>query len=178
MMEWSRIYSNSFGYLRLPEVDLLKNVARRVKAVTPVMVNIGIGAATSLACLLEARPGAEIVAVDIDPHVGHSQLEQMGVRHLVRRITGDSKVVGKHWEKPIDLLFIDGDHSTEGVRGDIEIWTPHLAESGVVLLHDYDGVFWPDVKTAVDTLLAGWYQVGLAETLIALSRFDTHWLEI
>jgi len=37
---------------------------------------------------------------------------------------------------PIDFLFIDGDHSFEGIRGDWETWSPLISKGGVVALHD------------------------------------------
>jgi predicted O-methyltransferase YrrM len=36
----------------------------------------------------------------------------------------------------IDFLFIDGDHSYEGLRGDWEAWSPLIAPGGCVALHD------------------------------------------
>ena len=36
----------------------------------------------------------------------------------------------------IDFLFIDGDHSYEGIRADWEGWSSFVAPEGVVCLHD------------------------------------------
>jgi hypothetical protein len=38
----------------------------------------------------------------------------------------------------IDVLFIDGDHSYEGVKLDFELYSKLLAPKGVVILHDSD----------------------------------------
>jgi hypothetical protein len=38
----------------------------------------------------------------------------------------------------IDLLFIDGDHSYEGVKKDFDLYTKLLSDSGLVILHDTD----------------------------------------
>ena len=40
------------------------------------------------------------------------------------------------WNKPIDLLFIDGDHTYEGVKGDFEAFRPWLHQFSVVVFHD------------------------------------------
>lgn len=40
------------------------------------------------------------------------------------------------WKAPIDLLFIDGDHSYPTVRADFDQWVPHVRPGGVILLHD------------------------------------------
>jgi predicted O-methyltransferase YrrM len=37
----------------------------------------------------------------------------------------------------VDFLFIDGDHSFEGVSNDIHAWFPRLAPGAVVVFHDY-----------------------------------------
>jgi predicted O-methyltransferase YrrM len=39
-------------------------------------------------------------------------------------------------ERPIDFLFIDGDHSYEGLKGDWQAWSPLIAIGGIVALHD------------------------------------------
>jgi hypothetical protein len=39
--------------------------------------------------------------------------------------------------EPIDLLFVDGDHSYEGVSGDLRSWLPKLNPNAWLLLHDY-----------------------------------------
>jgi len=38
----------------------------------------------------------------------------------------------------LDLVFIDGDHSYEGVRLDIDLWLPKVREGGVISGHDYN----------------------------------------
>jgi MMP 1-O-methyltransferase len=37
---------------------------------------------------------------------------------------------------PVELLFIDGDHSYDGVRRDAELWLPRLMDGGTVMFHD------------------------------------------
>ena len=46
------------------------------------------------------------------------------------KIEGDSKVIS--WDRPIDFLFIDGDHSYEGVAHDVAKYTPFI-RGGVCL---------------------------------------------
>lgn len=38
--------------------------------------------------------------------------------------------------EPIDFLFIDGDHSYEGVKTDWNLWTPLISVGGIIALHD------------------------------------------
>ena len=53
-------------------------------------------------------------------------------------IHGDSQMVAKLWDKPISLLFIDGDHSYEGVKKDTLSWEPFVKKGGTILFHDTD----------------------------------------
>lgn len=42
----------------------------------------------------------------------------------------------KDWKGAIDLLFIDGDHSEDGVKRDWEDWSKFVVRGGVVIFHD------------------------------------------
>lgn len=48
-------------------------------------------------------------------------------------------------ELPVDMVFIDGDHSYEGVRGDWEAWRLNVRPGGIVALHDSVNCRMPDV---------------------------------
>lgn len=39
-------------------------------------------------------------------------------------------------ERPIDFLFIDGDHTYAGVRRDFEVYSRRVAEGGLIAFHD------------------------------------------
>ena len=48
-----------------------------------------------------------------------------------------SQDAGRSWiGGPIDLVFIDGDHSPEGCREDWEVWHGHVGPRGAVAFHD------------------------------------------
>lgn len=51
-------------------------------------------------------------------------------------IKATSQEVAPTWTKPIDILFIDGDHSYEGVRHDFEAFRPWLTPEALVAFHD------------------------------------------
>lgn len=40
------------------------------------------------------------------------------------------------WDKPLRLLWIDGDHTYAGTKSDLEGFAPHLADKGIVAFHD------------------------------------------
>jgi predicted O-methyltransferase YrrM len=52
----------------------------------------------------------------------------------VMRMT--SAEAAARWSKPIDLLFIDGDHTFEGVQHDFNAFQPWLTNKALVVFHD------------------------------------------
>lgn len=50
----------------------------------------------------------------------------------------------------LDLVFIDGNHSYEYVRRDIDLWYPKVRTGGMISGHDYDPVVFPQVVRAVN----------------------------
>jgi cephalosporin hydroxylase len=59
--------------------------------------------------------------------------------------------------KAVDFLFIDGDHSYEGVKRDYELWLPLVRSGGLVAFHDVGpevpevARFWGELKQTVAT---------------------------
>lgn len=45
---------------------------------------------------------------------------------------------GKIFNEKIDFVFIDGDHSYEGVKQDVDLWLPRLKSGGIIALHDIE----------------------------------------
>jgi predicted O-methyltransferase YrrM len=164
------------GYLTRKEVDLLKQLASSLCKQSPVFVNIGAGAGTSGLALAEACPGADLYTVDIRPGgpLGGLESERNAFAGtglvLPTQILGDSKLVGLEWRIPIDLLFVDGDHSDTGVAGDIDAWLPHVRAGGIVAFHDYGSEKWPHVKAVVDVKMVNATVIANAGRVIAFSK--------
>jgi predicted O-methyltransferase YrrM len=192
---------DAFGFLYVDELPFLQRLAAQCPP-HPVFVNIGAGAGTSALTLVEARADALLFTVDIQfegsPH-GSLEGEQNAFRNagligLLNRVWfqvhGDSKLVGQHWltsewdfppperRFPLDLVFIDGDHSYEGCAGDIRVWTPLIRPNGILVIHDYDNhrkqaAVWPGVNDAVEQLCLEHpeqYQlIGQVDTMIAFT---------
>lgn len=53
-------------------------------------------------------------------------------------------------EQPADLLFLDGDHSLEGLRRDWVLYRPLVRSGGVVVFHDLNSLAWPSVAQVWD----------------------------
>lgn len=136
-----------------------------------VIVEIGaeFGMSASIFCL-GARPGVQIFSIDLFPRdvlkVHRDNLREAGLAGRSLQLMGDSRVIGKNWtgwhssnSSNIDLLFVDGDHSTEGVRQDIAKWTPHVALNGYIVFHDANAnrpEAHPDVHKDVDKAIDEW----------------------
>jgi predicted O-methyltransferase YrrM len=71
----------------------------------------------------------------------------------------------------LDLVYVDGSHSAEGVVRDVNAWKDKLRIGGVMAFHDY-GRRKHKVTAAVrDSMKAlGWKSVGRAGTLIAFEK--------
>jgi len=181
---------DAYHYLVDGEVEFLQELASSLSA-DPVVVNIGAGVGTSCLTFLEARWDINVVTVDNqaeEPPVdsGSSlRKEEAAVREAgmwcqrYDQVHGDSKEIGKTWPDPVDMVFVDGDHSYGGCRGDIEAWAPHVRTGGVIAIHDYDALhrgdntwYAPIVRAVDDTLSANplWQEIGRATTTIAFRR--------
>lgn len=57
----------------------------------------------------------------------------------------------RSWDRNADIIFIDGDHTSEGVTRDLEFWTDHLKPHGRLLGHDWDDA---RVRDAVQAFVA------------------------
>lgn len=76
------------------------------------------------------------------------------------------------WEKPIDVLHIDGDHEYEAVRADIGKYVPFLGDGGIVIFDDYDAAH-PGVRQAVHELLLSDKDLHAAAVHCAGSAFGS-----
>lgn len=53
-------------------------------------------------------------------------------------LRGTSREIASVFEKKIDFLFIDADHSYEGIKEDVELWFPKLRTGALVVFHDVE----------------------------------------
>jgi len=82
-----------------------------------------------------------------------------GDSHDSRTLERVKKILGG---EELDFLFIDGDHTYEGVRRDFEMYSPLVRRGGVVAFHDVvpgspeyvGGVprFWNEIKSKYNYL--------------------------
>lgn len=137
------------------DMALLKEEIEKLKE-GDIYLEVGVDEGRSFTTAAHYAPeGVWVVGVDyIDPPARNKYMNpptgeggwnptgtgliSIGAPHIY--IHGDSQMVAKLWSKPISLLFIDGDHSYEGVKKDTESWLPHMKKGGTILYHDIDYV--------------------------------------
>ena len=93
-----------------------------------------------------------VVAVDpftspssTDPAIGaqrstfddfQANVHRAGLADVVEPHRMFSRELAATWSRPLRLLWIDGDHTYEGATEDIRLFRPHLAEGGILAMHD------------------------------------------
>ena len=63
-------------------------------------------------------------------------LDRLKLRDFVEIVRANSEDAARDWSRPIDLIFIDGDHSYEGVKRDWQLFSPFVRQFGGVIFHD------------------------------------------
>ena len=64
-------------------------------------------------------------------------IRKYGLEGKIELIQGFSFFVARDFHQPLDFIFIDGDHSFEGVLEDYFDWSGMLKVGGVIAFHDY-----------------------------------------
>lgn len=126
------------------ETEILLRCARDAR----VIVEIGTYEAATTVRLALAAPEAHVYTVDpyfrtkfrIDyrlhiatKHIARSRADNIT---LIRKTSEDAS---KGWSLPIDLCFIDGLHTREGIGTDLNCWLPHMKRGSVICFHDVIG---------------------------------------
>src|SRR3990167_7479628 len=104
----------------VPEIEKLKS--------GQVYLEVGVDKGKSLSVAkMVAKEGVEIWGVDlrVNPRVKGTNF-----------LRGNSQELAEKFKKKIDVIFIDGDHTYEGCKADIDSWYPHMSKKGVMLFHD------------------------------------------
>ncbi|MGB2713341.1 MAG: class I SAM-dependent methyltransferase [Vicinamibacterales bacterium] len=139
--------------LRSPETQTTEReraaLARRAAGCSR-LVEIGVWHGVTTSVLRRAMASTGVLwAVDPFPPGRLSfSLQQPIARSEVRRVqngvvrwvreTGEqaASTYRQAGEPPVDLVFIDGDHSYEGLVSDWRAWSPLVRAGGVICLHD------------------------------------------
>ncbi|WP_018157695.1 class I SAM-dependent methyltransferase [Demetria terragena] len=178
----AEIVSGIKGFMPPDEGAALYDAAGRASAGTWLEIGTYCGKSTVLLAAAARQVGAQVVTVDhhhgseenqpgwewhdtsmVDART--SQLDTLPTfrqtydDHLagvVSAVVGTTAQVGTWWCTPLDLLFLDGNHTEETAQHDFAAFAPHVVVGGTLLVHD---VF-PD---PADGGQAPWHVVQRAE---------------
>lgn len=122
-----------------------------------------IGTAYGYSTVALAQVAKRVTAVD--PHFTHGSYEvalenlrAYGVADRVALIQTNSQhaMPALYYEGcRFDMVWIDGDHTAEGVEHDVTWAIKLLRPDGVIACHDYDEATCPGVQIALDELFGG-----------------------
>jgi hypothetical protein len=93
-----------------------------------------------------------------------------GAYRTVRLLNTSSEIVAPGWTEPVALLWLDGDHSYEGVRRDFDAWGPHLLQGCDLVLDDTDDPRLGPQRLVEELTAAGWVEVERVDRVAHLRR--------
>lgn len=129
-------------------------------------LEIGAYAGGSAILMLENKKVKKVISVDLGTPISEEELinnikNNVGERiNDYKYIKGDSKsdkVVNKVSQlisdDGVDILFIDGDHTYNGIKNDFINYNGLVNEGGFIVFDDYHCKISPDVKLFVNELI-------------------------
>lgn len=161
------------GYLFVEEARCLYEMTQQIPG-GGVVVELGSFCGKSSRIIVEAvkERSAKLFCVDafvpyfdstpIPPEEARRQLTTFVLKPFydyVDLINQDTSKAAKYFSQDIDFLFIDADHSHDGVVKDCLAWLPKLKSGSCVAFHDYNSESWTDVKQAALNFVGGWHNV-------------------
>ncbi|MEU0965112.1 class I SAM-dependent methyltransferase [Streptomyces sp. NPDC005917] len=164
-------FEKAKGFMPLHEGLALYTAAVEAGALGLPLLEVGTYCGRSTLLLADAARAAGVTAVTVDHHRGSEEqqpgwdyhdpetvdpelglmdtlptfrrtLHRAGLEDHVVAVVGRSPRVASFWHSPLGFVFIDGGHTDEHATADYEGWAPHVAQGGLLLIHD---VF-PDPK--------------------------------
>lgn len=153
------------GFMPIREGLALYEAALQAGALGLPLLEVGTYCGRSTLLLADAARAAGTVAVTVDHHRGSEEqqpgweyhdpsvvdpevglmdtlptfrrtLHKAGLEDHVIAVVGRSPQVARAWGGEVGFVFIDGGHTDEHANADYEGWAPHLAEGGLLVIHD------------------------------------------
>ncbi|MGX1503350.1 UNVERIFIED_CONTAM: putative O-methyltransferase YrrM [Streptomyces graminofaciens] len=153
------------GFMPVGEGLALYAAAAEAGAIGLPLLEVGTYCGRSTILLADAARDAGTVVVTVDHHRGSEEqqpgwdyhdpetvdpevglmdtlptfrrtLHKAGLEEHVVAVVGRSPQVAKVWGGKAGLVFIDGGHTDEHATNDYEGWAPHVADGGLLVIHD------------------------------------------
>jgi predicted O-methyltransferase YrrM len=115
-------------------------------------IGVRTGVSTSAFLLGIEKNGGHLWSVDNNP----ATCDAVDSPHWTF-ISGSSRqveAIKKIIPKELDILFVDGDHSYEGVRDDLKDYHSLVKSGGRIICHDVVSAYDPGVRRAFDEFVA------------------------
>jgi cephalosporin hydroxylase len=147
----------TFSFMEFRPIQIRSEILElleRVRSLRPATV-LEIGSANGGTTILFSRiieAGAKMISLDLSFDEGRKEAVKILVGrgvdlHCLRADSHSADTVRAVQallsSRPVDFLFIDGDHSYEGVRSDYQMYSPLVRGGGLIALHDVV----PDFRT-------------------------------
>ncbi|WP_329018041.1 class I SAM-dependent methyltransferase [Streptomyces sp. NBC_00690] len=192
------------GFMPVSEGLALYEAATEAGALGLPLLEVGTYCGRSTILLAAAARAAGVTAVTVDHHRGSEEqqpgweyhdpsvvdpelgrmdtlptfrraLHLAGLEEHVVAVVGRSPQVARLWGTPLGLVFIDGGHTDEHAGGDYDGWAPHLADGGLLVIHDVfpdpaDGGQAPYRVYCRAVASGGFTEVSVTESLRVLRR--------
>jgi predicted O-methyltransferase YrrM len=160
---YRELVARTKGFLPQAEGDALYAAALRAAAGTWLEIGTYAGKSTVHLGAAAQVTGAQVVTVDhhrgseenqpgwewhddalVDPHTGRLEtlpslrhtLWDAGLDDVVSVVVGSTSQVAAWWSSPLELLFLDGNHTEQVAQHDYEAFARHLVEGAVMAVHD------------------------------------------
>ncbi|MEW2557587.1 class I SAM-dependent methyltransferase [Streptomyces griseorubiginosus] len=153
------------GFMPLGEGLALYEAALEAGRLGLPLLEVGTYCGRSAILLGDAAREAGVVALTVDHHRGSEEqqpgweyhdpetvdaelgvmdtlpafrrtLYRAGLEDHVVALVGRSPQIALVWNTPLGLVFVDGGHTDEHANADYEGWAPHVAEGGLLVIHD------------------------------------------
>jgi predicted O-methyltransferase YrrM len=125
------------------ERELLAKAVTDAKRIVEIGIFEGVNTATFA---LNAPSDAKVYAIDpffkgalgfnYGKFIAFSEWKKQGIQQKVVVVQGLSWDVHTQVPDELDFVFVDGDHSYEGVKKDFDTYATKLKSGGIIALHD------------------------------------------
>ncbi|MFJ9036093.1 class I SAM-dependent methyltransferase [Streptomyces sp. NPDC102406] len=158
-------FENAKGFMPLGEGLALYAAAVEAATLGLPLLEVGTYCGRSTILLADAARAAGVPALTVDHHRGSEEqqpgwefhdpetvdpvvglmdtlptfrrtLHAAGLEEHVIALVGRSPQVARAWGGELGLVFVDGGHTDEHANADYEGWAPHVADGGLLAIHD------------------------------------------
>ena len=166
MFDFKKEVDHIGGWLTEDEGLFLHETAKRVNQENAI-VEIGSWKGRSTVCLGRgSQDGSHASVYAIDHHRGSSKHQKMfrsidtfdEFKSNIRNAMIDDYIVAvretsehaaRTFDKPVQFLFVDGEHEFKSVNADITSWLSKVIAGGVIAFHDSWHFVGPNIATAL-----------------------------